>query len=407
VLAILFGAYLLCYTDRMVMASAIPFIARDLHLSPLRMGEVLSAFFVGYSVMQIPGGVLADRFGSRAVLTGAVAWWSVMTALTGMMPGLTALLAARVLFGLGEGPFPPAASKTLSAWFPVRELGRANGLQYAAVSIGATVAPLFVVALVTRWGWRSVFYSLFIPGICLAALVWAFIQNSPRESRYVSEEERRECRPVPRERRAVRQALLASLQNPSVLWCAVCLFFANMAGWGLLNWLPVYLLEARGFDVERMGIFTALTNLAGAIGYPIAGHLCDRYFSRRLQVPLAWGLVLSALFTYLAANAPSGQWAVAYLTAGSFCASAASTAIFTLPLVLVPPAAVGGAFGIVNTAGQFAGIVSPLLIGYLLSLTGGNFTVTLYCLVGVTAIAVFPATRIKSERPLAAAQRQA
>ena len=102
VLAVVFCAYLMCYMDRMVMASAIPFIAKDLSLSPIVMGQVLSSFFIGYALMQIPGGVLADVLGPRAVLSASVVWWSAMTALTGAAPGLTALILIRILFGVGE-----------------------------------------------------------------------------------------------------------------------------------------------------------------------------------------------------------------------------------------------------------------------------------------------------------------
>ena len=140
ILGILFCAWLLCYVDRMVMATAIPFIAQDLLLSPLVIGGMLSAFFAGYALMQIPGGLLADRFGPRAVLTASIGWWSVLTALTGMVHGLTAMLAVRVLFGVGEGPFPPSAAKAIASWFPRREVARANGLLLASTSIGATVA---------------------------------------------------------------------------------------------------------------------------------------------------------------------------------------------------------------------------------------------------------------------------
>src|SRR5688572_4584344 len=114
VLSVLFFTYLLCYLDRMVMATAIPFIAEDFNLSRTAMGGVLSAFFVGYAVMQIPGGLLADRFGSQIILTITIIWWSIMTALTGVVGSLAALLAIRLLFGIGEGPFPPACSKAVA-----------------------------------------------------------------------------------------------------------------------------------------------------------------------------------------------------------------------------------------------------------------------------------------------------
>src|SRR5688500_56992 len=98
ILAILCVAYLLCYLDRMVMASAIPFIATDFQLSPMAMGAVLSAFFVGYAAMQIPGGLLVDRFGPNRLLTASILWWSICTALTGAAGSWTAILVIRVLF---------------------------------------------------------------------------------------------------------------------------------------------------------------------------------------------------------------------------------------------------------------------------------------------------------------------
>jgi MFS family permease len=386
VLSVLFCAFLLCYVDRMVMASAIPFIAKDFNLSPLAMGGVLSAFFAGYALMQIPGGLLADRFGPRAVLTVSVAWWSLMTALTGMASGLTALLVIRVLFGLGEGPFPAAASKTLAIWFPARELGRANGLQQASTALGATVAPLIVVAMIASFGWRSVFYLLFLPGLILTAVVWRYVRNS----QYAAEHPISGNSPP-----SVKASWLQSAKTPAVLWCAVCLFLANVVAWGLMNWLPTYLLQARGFSMEKMGVFAAVTNLAGALGFVAGGYLCDRYFSGRLSIPIGWGLVTSAGFTYLAAIAPTGEWAVACLAGVFFLSYIAFTALFTLPLVIVPKSSVGSAAGIVNTAGQLAGVVSPLLVGLILELTSGDFKVVLYCMVGLALMALYPASRIR------------
>jgi MFS family permease len=234
-LAIVLAADLVCYMDRMVMASAIPFIGKDFHLSPLAMGGVLRAFFVGYSVMQVPGGLLADRFGPRAVAAGGITWWSLMTALTGLSTGLTSLLAIRLLFGFGEGPFPPAVSKIFSIWFPKEEIGRANGLQLALTAIGGAMAPLLVVALIRGWGWRYVYFVLFAPGMVVAILVWAFVRNARADSRYVAPQELAEFDPAPPEKIAFRKSLNDALKTPSVLWCAACLFLSNSVAWGLAN----------------------------------------------------------------------------------------------------------------------------------------------------------------------------
>lgn len=405
VFGLLFCAWLVCYMDRMVMASAIPFIGQEFPLTPLATGAVLSAFFGGYTLMQIPGGLLADRFGPRAVLAGSIAWWSVMTAMTGAVAGLATLLAVRVLFGFGEGPFPAAASKALTIWFPRRQLGRVNGLQLAAIALGAMIAPLFVVTLISHFGWRWVFFALFVPGAVLAGSCWFYIRGEGPGGLQGLGSLQGLCsrqRPVESARGglaagkdlAAGNGLSESLRNPAVLWAAGCTFLANVLGWGLLNWLPTYLMQARGFSPQKMGWFAGLTSLALGLGYIIGGYVCDRYFSDRLRVPIAGCLLMNAVLTYLAARAVSGEWAAVYLALGFFAIGVAGTALSTLPLIVVPQHAAATAYGIVNTAGQLAGLVSPLLVGYVLELTHSNFEVVLCCLVAVAIAGVYPATRI-------------
>lgn len=389
VLTILCGTYLLCYLDRMVMASTIPFIAKDLHLSATAMGVVLSAFFVGYALMQIPGGVLADRLGPRLVLVSSIASWSVFTALTGFAGSLKTLLTVRVLFGLGEGPLPAGAGKTLANWFPSRELARAGGLQQASTYLGAAIAPLLVASLINVTGWRPIFAFLFIPGAALGLAVWCYVSNGPTPLWVASE---RSIGPAYAE--GPKGNLLSSLRTPAVRWCAASVFLSNIVSWGLMNWLPTYLLRAKGYSVTEMGFFASLTNLAGAAGFILGGYICDKYFTGRLRVPLVLGLLASAIFTCLAAVVPGKGEAVACLVLVFLFGNFSSTAVVTLPLVIVPKHAVGGAFGIVNTAGQLAGVLAPALVGYVLDLTQNNFRVVFLAMFVLTVAAVYPALRI-------------
>jgi sugar phosphate permease len=396
VLSILVVSYLICYMDRMVMASAIPFIAADLQLSPMAMGQVLSAFFAGYALMQIPGGLLADRYGARLVLTVSILMWSLMTALTGMATSLAALLAIRFLFGVAEGPFPPAVSKSIARWCPSRELARSTGSLIGATSLGASIAPIFVVALIATWGWRSVFHAMFVPGVLVALLVWRYIRNSPVESRYVTPRELQDYdEGAAQEQTSGKATLAQTLRSAPVLWCAAGFFFLNLTSWGVLNWLPTYLLQARGFSVQKMGYFAAVTSLAGAIGYPLGGYICDRYFRRRIKLLIIFGVLLSSTLTYAAAIAPTGEWAVACFATALLVSGLAFTPLLTLPLIFVPKQAIGSATGIVNTAGQIAAFSSPLLVGYVLKVTNGNFQTVLYCLVASSLAAIYPIVKIR------------
>jgi MFS family permease len=390
VLAILSSAFLLCYMDRMAIATAIPFIAQDFGLSPLGMGGVLSAFFAGYALMQLPGGMLSDRFGPKGVMAASIVGWSIFTFATGLATGLAVLLLTRALFGLAEGPYPPSASKTVALVFPADQVGRANGLQLAAVQIGAALSPYFVSVVIAHWGWRAVFFSLFFPGLAIAALIWKFIDTGTAAT------ER------PGSFSGARGSSVKEiLRRPSVVWCAVTIFFWSCAAWGLMNWLPTYLLKARGFSLARTGVLGSLPYLGGAAGYFLGGYFIDGLFRNRRHVPIAGGLLGGGAVTYLAAVVPGGEWAIAALVAGFLLIFIAAGALFTLPLVMVPKESVGAAYGFVNTAAQLAAFGSPLGVGFVLSVTHENFTTVLFCFVGlfvtaaVTSLGIFQGERLR------------
>lgn len=386
VLAILFACYLICYTDRMAIATAIPFIAKDFGLSPLGMGGVMSAFFIGYALTQMPGGMLADAVGPRRVMTVSILCWSFFTLLTGLAGSISLLIAIRVCFGLSEGAFPPSATKAVATWFPQDEVGKANGFQLAAVQIGAAIAPITVSWVISRWDWRAVFYCLLVPGLLLALLVWFFVKDKASTS------------PESRDARAAEQAAPAVgkvLALPSVRWGAITIFLWSIAAWGLMNWLPTYLLQARQFSLSRMGVLGSLPYLAGAAGYFFGGQLSGVFGARRF-LPIAGGLVLGGASTYWAAVSPSGGWAVVALCVAFLAIFISAGGIFTLPLMTVPRPSVGVAFGFINTAAQTAAFLSPLAVGAVLKITHGDFTAVLYGFVGFFLIAAITALRIAS-----------
>ncbi len=372
--------------DRMAIAAAIPFIAKEFGLSALSMGSVLSAFFVGYALMQIPGGMLADRFGPRRVMAASIAGWTIFTVLTGMANGLWLLLAIRVLFGISEGSYPPSASKAVALWFPRDAFGRASGFQLSAVQVGAAVAPIFVAWIIARWGWKAVFFALSVPGIVLTLLVWFCVQEAQSP---VAAPVNQDAKPASTTKDA--------LKLPVVRWCAVTIFLWSIAVWGLMSWLPTYLLQARGFSLAKMGLLAPLPYLAGAVGYFVGGYaMSDRRFNQRRRVPIAIGLIGGGVGTWLAAVAPTGELATAALVMSFLFAFIPAGGIFTMPLVTVPQQAVGAAFGFINAAAQAAAFLSPVAIGYVLSVTHNNFALMLYGCVGFFVVAAAVSLRILS-----------
>ncbi len=161
------------FLDRINISVAGSSIIADLNLSAAQWGWVQSAFILSYGLMQIPMGMLGDRFGQRRVLTAIVVWWSLFTCFTGMAGGLLSLLAVRFLFGIGEAGSSPCSTGVISRWFPKNEVGKAQGYVWAASRMGGALTPFVVIPVMAWLGWRPAFDLLGAGGL-VGAVVWYF-----------------------------------------------------------------------------------------------------------------------------------------------------------------------------------------------------------------------------------------
>lgn len=385
VLVILFISWIVSYTDRMAMSVAIPYIAADFHLNSVQMGVVMSAFFASYSLSHIPGGVLADLFGIRKVSALALLWWSVFTSITGAAGNLTQMLTARFLFGLGEGIYPACVFKAVAIWFPPKERATANGIRMAAAPLGTALSPLVVVAIMSYWNWRTVFYALFLPGIVISLLVWIFIRDRPADSPRVSPQELAEIEAgrVTAARGTVpRVKMLTVFREPNILKYFFVLFTFDIAYWGFTTWLPTYLLKARGFSMTQMGVAASLPFFAGTIACVGGGWISDKYFSNSRRTPIVATQLIAVVLLYLTSTAGSTAAAVLYQTLAGLFLNFFFTCFWALPMNSVPKEVMGVASGFINMAGQIAAFISPLCIGYLIDTTGGSFQTTFILLMG-------------------------
>lgn len=384
VLLVLFLTSMIAFMDRIVMSVAIPYIAADFDLTPFQSGLVMSLFFAGYSISQIPGGVLSDRYGVRKVATVAVLWWSAFTAATGAVAGLAQMLVVRLLFGLGEGVFPACAFKTVAVWFPKRERATANAVKFAAGPLGSALAPLAVVGIMSVWGWRAVFYALFIPGILSALLFWIYVTDKPAESQRVSSRELAEIEDG--EEAGVgsetKIGFLQSLREPFVLKYFLVLFAFDIGYWGFTTWLPTYLVKERGFSMMQMGVAASLPFFAGIVGSLLGGWSSDRFFSSRRRVPIIGTQLVAAFLLYLTYTATSVTMLVVCQTLAGVFLNYFFTAFWALPMNTIPKDSMGVTSGFINMAGQVAAFISPLLIGYLVGAAGGEFNLAFAALIG-------------------------
>ncbi|HMM21759.1 MAG TPA: MFS transporter [Selenomonadales bacterium] len=404
VLAILFVIWLISYVDRMVMATAIPYIAKEFNLTPVSMGVVMSAFFVGYALCQLPGGFLADHFGARKVMAGAILWWSAFTAMTGMAGSLATMIWIRVAFGVGEGVFPAASFKSLANWFPVKERGTATGLMMASNPLGAALAPLVVAFILSAWSWRTAFFSLLIPGLLMVIAIWYLLPDRPADKKGITPEELAEIQGDPASQAtdsAPKLSFWEVVKVPAVYKSFFMLLFFNTSAWGFVSWLPTYLVNVRHFEILKMGITASLPFLVGTVGFALGGWLNDR-FRHNKRLPVITCQLSCCIFLYLMYTAESSNLLILYQTlAGGFLYTAGGV-IFALPMSTISSSITGRAMGFINTAGQAAGFFSPMIIGYLVQASGGSFNTAFGFLIGTMLTSSLIASTIRPNKPQAA-----
>lgn len=363
---LLFLTWLMSYIDRSLMPMAIPLIAQEFHMSSTVMGVVISAFFIGYGSMQIPGGIIADKFGARKTITLGVASWSLFSLLTGTASSLTSLIWVRILFGLGEGMHPPAAFKALSAWFNSAERARANGFVMSSNTIGPMIAPILFATVMGAFGWRKAFYLVSIPGFLITLAVYWYLRDTPAEHPKITASELAE---IGTEARGKERISFSELSKYKALWQLFFIYMTwDVTWWGFQAWLPSYLLKVRGFTLVNTGAVAALPFAAGFIGLLICSYISD--WTGKRKAILVSVLLGNALFMLLTATASNSTTAVIFLTATGFFLPAIQGPFWSLAMDLLPSRVMGYSSGFINTGGQIAGVGAPIIIGALIQWTG-------------------------------------
>jgi sugar phosphate permease len=384
VLLLISVMYLITYLDRVNISTAAPQISKEFGFDKITMGIIFSAFVWAYALFQVPGGWLSDRFGARKVLTGVVAYWSIMTAATAAAFGSGSFIAIRFLFGIGEAGAFPGATRAMQLWYPRRERGLVQGVTHSASRLGAAIAPPIVVLLMTTLGWRSVFYICGAVGL-LWSLWWSLsYRNLPEEHGLVNKAELEtirgrgpggEINPPPIEKQT--NVPWSTLLGSGNMWAIMFAYFTYVyCLWIFLSWLPSYLIEVRHFTLIKVGIFASLPLWAGVVGDTLGGLATDWLLkitgSAKIgrRVVAIVGLLGCAVCIVPAALTADAYVAVACLTAAMFFLE------FTIGPSWAVPMDTGGKYsgtvsGMMNMAGNFGGALSPIVFGFLAE--GGNW----------------------------------
>ncbi len=379
VLSILFIAWCVCYLDRMIMSVSIPFIAKDFGMSPVSMGIAMSAFLLGYAITQIPGGILADKFGASKVIFVSLILWSLFTGLTGLAGSLVILLVVRILFGMGEGLFPGPYYKMIAVWFPVKERATANGIAYSSQPFGIAIASVVGASLIALYSWRTLYFALTIPGILIAVILWLFVADAPEKSKRMTKEELEDYEDGAAQGRPeeVKADYRSIMRLPIVWQLSTVWFFFVIANWGYIAWLPSYLIKQRGFSTMGMGIATALPFIASAAGLAAGGFISDKFFPGRRKLYFSVSMILAAVFCYIAMTVETANVCVVFLTASGFFLSTGMAAFWAFPMLAIPKEVMGLASSVISFFGMVGGFLAPITIGFFIQASNGNYNYAL------------------------------
>ena len=378
-LALLLLATTINYVDRANLSIVAPFLSKELGLGPVQMGLLFSAFAWSYAIANLPGGWLVDRFGSRAIYGAAQLGWSLATLGLGIASGFRALFALRFAVGLAEAPAFPVNNRVVTTWFPQRERGRATATYATGQYLGSAVLSPLLFWMASTHGWRSVFWVTGIAGV-ISALTWLLAYRDPQQSSRVNAAELASITAggalteAPTKERVTRAQVTALLKERQV-WALGAGKFAIMSSlYFLLTWFPTYLVKERGMTALNAGIATSLPYIAATVGVLFGGVWSDWLLkrgadiSRARKVPIVSGF-LGATSIVLMNYTSDNRLALVILTI-AFFAQGVSSNSWSIIAEVAPRKLIGVTGGIINFTGHLAGIVTPILIGYIIKATG-------------------------------------
>ena len=393
----LFVCVLINYLDRSNLSIVATKLAEDLHLSPVSLGFLLSAFGWTYALFQIPASRFVDRVNPRLLFAVALAMWSVATFLMGIAGTFFALIALRLAVGVLEAPSFPISNRVVTTWFPEAERAGAIGFYTSAQFVGLAFLTPLLAWLEARYGWRFIFEATGAAGITWA-LAWWLLYRDPAESRSVNQAELRlieEGGGIPELSRKFHQsqsvsvwADLGIVLGKRKLWgIYIGQFGLSSTLWFYLTWFPTYLVRYRHIALEKAGFLSSAPFLAAFVGVISGGFLSDWLLRKGIgvtlarKIPIVAGLLLASLI-FLANGFSDPRLVIACMACSSFgCGFASIT--WSVISTVAPERLIGLTGGVFNFISNCSAIVVPTVVGFLIR--GESFT---YPLIFISCMAV-------------------
>ena len=365
------------YIDRSTLSIGNTLIRQDLGLSLTQMGWLLSAFLWAYAISQLPCGLLVDRFGARRVLGIGLFIWSLAQALCGMVFNFFQFIIARVCLGMGESPMFVSNARAVRDWFPLSQRGKPTGIYNCVSTLGPTVAPPLLTALMLNFGWRWMFIIMGIVGI-VVSIIWFIIYRYPHHTDLIEEERNYLVAGEENEPESTTDfAEWIGLFRFRVTWGLMLGYFGTIyLMWLFMTWLPSYLEMERGMSLQKTGWVAAIPYAFGIIGSIGTGYIVDWASSKGItpvearRYIVSFSLVIMSVFTFLCALTASNVLAVIFICIVMFGVGSATAMAWAMVSVLAARSVTGSLGGIMSAFGYVGGALAPTVTGYIAQFTG-------------------------------------
>lgn len=413
IIFLLFMCYTILYMDRSIMSMAGPSMIKHFHWSATQFGWATTAFFIGYLIVQIPGGRLADRFGGgKVVIVGAI-FWSVFVFLTPFGSTLLLMMLIRGLMGLGEGVSLPAIHSILGKWVPKKSSGKPTGFVQAGVPFGMAVTMPIATWIILNWSWQTVFYSFAILAPIWCFVWWKFGRDKPDHYPNITKAELEYIQADNDNHIVLDQTQVLSnkeiLSKGSIWMAAFPYFCANYLFYLFMTWLPTYFVNGRGIDLSQSAFFSMLPHLVAIFTYPLGGFLADKLSGKfgqnigRRLVPI-FGLMIAGIFLILATRATGVGSAAALIALSNGFLTLTMGSFFSMPMVF-SQRNTGIITGMFTTFGTLAGILAPILSGYIIDFSG-HYEYALYVGASIAIVGAVVLTAFVRVKPIASKVRE-
>ncbi|AJK48550.1 MFS transporter [Burkholderia plantarii] len=394
ILLMIFVVTTLNYADRATLSITGTSMRKEFGIDAVQMGYIFSSFSWAYVLAQLPSGWLLDRFGARRVYAGSIFLWSLFTLLQSTIGfagsatlAVAALFVLRFAVGIAEAPAFPANAKVVASWFPTSERGTASAIFNAAQYFAAVLFTPLMAWLTHAFSWHQVYLWLGLAGMALA-LLWMRVVRSPADHPGVNQAEREHIEQgggvietsggtpaggAP-ERLAGWFYVRQLLGNRMLIGVYLGQYCINVLTYFFLTWFPIYLVQARGMSILKAGVLASLPAICGFLGGVLGGMLSDGMIRRGVsltrarKIPIIGGMLLS--MAIIGCNYVDSAALVIALMALSFFGKGIGSLGWAVVADTAPKEAIGLSGSLFNMFGNAAGIVTPIVIGYLVGASG-------------------------------------